>query len=96
MSASNKRELIIDAALALAAKVGYQNITQQAVAIAAGVAKGTVTYHFVAMIKLQDAVMKRAVETNDLRIIAQGLTGRNWYALHADESVRKNAALFLI
>lgn len=88
----SKKDTITDAALALAEKVGYQNVTQQALATAAGVAKGTVTYHFTSMSKLQDAVIKRAVEVENLRVVAQGLTGRNWYALHASEKIRTAAA----
>jgi AcrR family transcriptional regulator len=89
------KQHILDVAVTLSLRAGYHNLTRKAIADAAEVATGTVSYHFGAMEKLQNAVMREAVQKRYLLIVAQGLTNANWYAQHAPEELRKAAAKFL-
>jgi AcrR family transcriptional regulator len=89
------KQFILDSAVSISLHKGYHNITRRSVAEAAGVATGTVSYHFVSMEKLRNAVMQEAIKRRYLLIIAQGLTNSNWYAQHAPEELRKAAAKFL-
>lgn len=89
------RQYILDSAVTLALRIGYSNLTRKAVANHAGVATGTVSYHFGAMEKLQNAVMREAVQKRYLLIVAQGMANANRYAQQAPEELRKAAAKFL-
>jgi AcrR family transcriptional regulator len=89
------KQLILDVAIMLSLRSGYHNLTRQTIAAEAGVATGTVSYHFGAMEKLRDAVMREAIRKRYLLIVAQGLTNANWYAQNAPEELRKAAAKFL-
>lgn len=79
----------------LSGRVGYLNITRRQVAAKAEVANGTVSYHFPTMQKLQDAVIKRAIDLRLLPIIAQGLIARNWHALRLPQELKDAAAQYL-
>lgn len=89
------KSTILDAAVSLASRVGYTNITRKAVAEKAGVANGTVSYHFVSMEKLENAVMKRAIETGLIAIIAQGLVAKHRAARLAPQELKDAAAKLL-
>jgi AcrR family transcriptional regulator len=70
---SIRREEILSAAIDLAIRIGYQNITRDAVANAANTSCALVTTYF-PMVELKNAVMKMAIEKEILPIIAQGLS----------------------
>jgi AcrR family transcriptional regulator len=65
------------------------------VARKAGVANGTVSYHFVSMSGLYDEVMRRAVERCVRQIVAQGLINRHAIALGASDKVRRAAVQYI-
>lgn len=94
---------ILDVAGRLALEHGYRNVTRDMIAAAAGVASGTVSNYggerFTnggvptgsAMARIRHALMRRAVETGDLPIVAQGLANRDPIALDAPEQLRMAA-----
>jgi AcrR family transcriptional regulator len=90
-----KRELILLATQSLAIRHGYMNVSRAMVAKKAGVANGTVSYHFVSMGGLYDEVMRLAVERGIREIIAQGLINRHAVALGASDKLRRAAAQFI-
>lgn len=65
------KEKILAAATLLAEQLGYQNIRRDAVALAAGCGQGTVNFHFADIAALKKAVLKRAVTSRNLRLVAQ-------------------------
>lgn len=69
-----RREEILNAAIELAVKIGYQNITRDGVALAANISSGLVTIYFSPIQELKNAVMKSAIEKEILSIIAQGMS----------------------
>jgi AcrR family transcriptional regulator len=69
-----RREEILSAASELANKIGYQNITRDAVASLVGISSGLIALYFNTMAQLKAAVMRRAIEKEILPIIAQGLS----------------------
>lgn len=102
--AAVRREQIFAAALALAAKHGYTNITRDAVAAEAGAAAGLVNRYFETMPQLRRAVIRHAVEQAGrnvvsgkkldrdlLRVVAQGLAAKDKNAAKATDAVKKAA-----
>lgn len=86
---------ILDAAVMLAMRVGYRNVRRRAVATKAGVATGTVSYHFKTMRQLHDAIIKCGVEHGLAAIVAQGLADGNRYAKNAPQELKDRAAALI-
>lgn len=87
---------ILGAALDCALRDGYQWITRDDVARAAGVATGTVNTVYGSMRALKRAVLTAAVEKGIMEIVAQGLADRHEIVMAAPEDVRKAAAAHLL
>lgn len=93
---SNRDERILDAAISIARTDGYQWITRQAVATAAGVAAGTINNAFGDTRGLKRAVLRAAVERGIIEIVAQGLADRHQIALDAPADIKAQAAALLM
>lgn len=91
-AAAHAKDQILTAALTLAAKHGYLNVTRQAIADATGFATGTISWHFATMAQFRRSLMRAAVDRKDLAVIAQGLALKNAYALKASLPLRQQAA----
>lgn len=87
-----RREQILSAAMTLAEAEGFQNVRRDAVAIKAKVSQGLVNLYFGNMDALRTALMARAVQSGNVRVIAQGLIGKHPEALKASQAVRSLAA----
>lgn len=99
-SATDRRAQILGAAVNLAAKRGYQNITRDEIAAAAGVSAGLVSKYFSTMPQLKRDVIRFAVRAatkgepgvpDMLAIVAQGIALNDRQALKAPDDVRKAA-----
>lgn len=77
----NRDELILAAAMELAAEDSYQWITREQVAALAGVASGTINSAFGTMVELKRAVIRRAIQTENLKIVAEALGAAHPIAL---------------
>lgn len=87
---------ILAAALKLARRNnGYRNLTRDKVAKEAKAAQGLVNLYFGSMAGLRDAVMRRAIEENDAKLVAQGIADRNRIALDAPTELRQRAVTAL-
>lgn len=87
----DRKAQILDVAVQLAEKIGVAGLRRDAIAEAAGVADGLVSRYFNTMTQLKRAVMRRAVHTENLTIIAQGIATRDPEALKASEELRNKA-----
>lgn len=72
-----RREEILQAAAKLAAAVGLDMITRDAVARSVGVTGPAVQYHFKCVGDLKEEVARRAIAEEDLPVVAQLLATRN-------------------
>lgn len=72
MKADARHELILDAAVKLAKKIGYRNLKRVGVAEAAGVSKSCVSHYF-EFDDLREAVVQRAIRDKVVAIVAQAL-----------------------
>lgn len=89
------RDAILSAAMQLANLKGYKRVTRADIAARAEVAPGSVSYHFGSMVKLRTAMVERAVETENLKLLGQALADRHPTALAAPATLRKDAAMRL-
>jgi AcrR family transcriptional regulator len=87
----SRREQILGAAYKMAKSEGLQNLTRDGVARAAGAANGSVTYCFGNMGALTDAIITHAIDSKDLRLIAEGIINNNEIALNAPKMLRTQA-----
>ena len=86
---------ILDTAVKIALKVGYRNVTREAIAARAGIATGTVSYHFKTMGHLRDAVVRYGVTHRILAIVAQGLAADHKLTRDIDANLKRAAAATL-
>lgn len=87
------KEHILDTAYKMAQRDGFAAITRDGVAAEAGVAMGSVNHHYGTMQVLRDAVMQRAVEEEQLELIAQGIAMGDNVAKSAPLELRQRAIL---
>ena len=86
-----RRAQILRAALTLAVDTHYLKVRWDNIARAADCSPSLVQYYYKTLIQLRRAVMREAVKTKCLPVIAQGLSAGCVYALRASESVRAAA-----
>lgn len=90
-----RRAQILQAAMTVAAKVGYGHATRDAIAAEAGVTAGLVTHYFETMTQLKRAVMRAAIQFEVLEIIAQGLANGDANARKAPAELKAKAVEIL-
>jgi len=87
---------ILAAAVDHAAEHGLDAVTRSWVAARAGVGAGTINQRFGTMEGLRDAIIERAIETERLQLIAQGIAAKVPAALNADPSLKARALASLV
>ena len=90
-----RRERLLEAALTLAARHGYENVTRNMIAAESGCSGALVSWHWTAS-ELHTAILTRAVDVAQLDVLAQGLALRHPVALAAPEALRRAAADTLV
>lgn len=85
------RDNILEVAFTMAQRDGFGTLTRDGVAAEAGVAMGSINHHWKVMSALRDAVMQRAVEEENLEIIAQGIALGDKIANSAPREIRVKA-----
>lgn len=96
MNKNDRRKQLMKHALTLAERVGYMQVRRDALADAAGVATGLVNFYWDTMTQLKRAIMREAVHTENLVVIAQGLAMKDRQAMKAPPAVREAAARGLV
>lgn len=82
---------ILAAALALAPKRGYSNLTREEIAQKAGIPASLITYHMGTMPELRRQIMREAVRAKCLPVIAQGVACGDKHAMKAPAELRQEA-----
>lgn len=93
---SHLKDKILDAAFTLACEGGYRAIRRDAIAERAGVAGGTVNLHFDTMDNLKAAIMQRAIESEQLDILAAGMAEGDSTAMKAPKALKVRALQTLL
>jgi DNA-binding transcriptional regulator YbjK len=91
-----RSEHILRTAVNAATLYGYNNMTREQVAEAAGVSMGLVSKYFKTMPQLRRDVMRYAVRNKILSVVAQGLAAGDKHAKKADEKLKREAAELLM
>ncbi len=86
-----RRDLILAAAVTAALSGGLMHVTRADIATRANVAPSLVSHYFDSMISLRDEVMRSAVESNCLQLVAQGVAMNNPIAMAAPHALRADA-----
>jgi len=95
ISGEVRRRQIIDTALGLAEEVGYARVTRDMIAGELDIGGPNVQHHVGNMQALRESIMARAVETKNLKVIAQGIALRDPAALGLSLEVRTLAKMEL-
>jgi len=85
------KERILDVAYSMALSDGFSCLKRDDIAAKAGVALGTINHHFQTVAALRNEVMKRAVEAEDLKLIAEGIAAGEPAAQAASQELRLKA-----
>lgn len=84
---------ILGTAMQLANLHGFGNVTRNMIADKAEIATGSVSYHFKSMRKLEAAMVERAVETRNLKVLGQAIGRKHPVAMKAPDELRQAAVL---
>jgi AcrR family transcriptional regulator len=89
MAPEARKDVILAVACRLAAAgTHYERLTRDQIAAAAGITGSAVQYHFKTVAQLQRAIMRHAVATGALAVIAQGMASRDPHAMRAPHEMR--------
>jgi AcrR family transcriptional regulator len=88
----SSRATILEAAMPLAERHGYQHVSRAMIAAATGVSETLVSYYWTPADAFHSAILERAASTGNLRVLAQGLIARHPAALAAPRAIRVAAA----
>lgn len=86
-----RKSLILAAALTVAERDGFANVTRKAIAAEAYVSEPLVNKYLGTLPQLRRTVMRQAIKHELLSIIAQGIAGGNAYALKASPELKAKA-----
>ena len=90
-----RRKEILNAAIELAVKLGYQQITRELVANKAKTSIALVTWYFDNMSNLKSEIMKAAISRENLPLIAQGLSLGDSHAQSINKELRNKVIEYL-
>lgn len=96
-TAEERRSEILGKALELAEKVGYNRVTREALGERLGYASSSlIAHHMGSAADLKRKIMREAVRTENLAVVAQGLVLKDRVALKAPEDLRTRALESLV
>jgi len=87
-----RKEQILNAAIIVAKKNGYNKLTKPAIAETAGTSVSLVGHYFPTMPQLKRAVMRAAIAQGIIEIIANGLANKDQHARKAPKELKTQAA----
>lgn len=91
-----RREHLLSAAVELAKRRGYQMLTREDVAAAAGVSPSLVSHVLGTVDDIKREVMERAITAGVVVVVAQGIFVKDPIASKASDSIRQEAAAYLV
>jgi AcrR family transcriptional regulator len=89
------KDSILGAAMQVANLKGLTNVTRNDIADRLEIATGSVSYHYGDMRKLRTAMVERAVESQNLKIVGQAIAIKHPIAMKAPEALRVRAVRVL-
>lgn len=96
MKPGDRKDEILKAALIVSAINGYDKITRAQVAEQANCAESLVSNYFGTMVEFRRKLMREAIATENLKIIAQGVIAKDAHALKSPLELRQRAMISCI
>lgn len=96
MTPIDRKQHIMDAAMKLARRQGYQNVKRADIADTAGVSNALVSKYFATMPQLKRAIMRHAVTISCPTVVMQGLACGDPQARKATQECKARAAQMLV
>lgn len=96
ISKDDRKDHLLRTALTVAKEVGYTNVTRALLAKEANVSEGLVSHYFGTMTQLKRGIMRAAITTGVLEVLAQGLSVKDKDAEKAPDSLKQLAAATLV
>ena len=88
---NNTKNKILQAGIVVANEVGYTCATIEEIADEAGVVAGTIHHHFNCAENFKDSLVKYAIDTNQLKVIAQAIATGHRYTRCLPPNLREQA-----
>lgn len=85
------KEQILAAAVVVAERDGYKQMTRAAIAKQANCAEGSINHYYTTMEQLRVAVIRRAIKDRNATIIVQGIANGDRRVMRAPDEVRTEA-----
>lgn len=95
LNPTDRKPLLVDAAVAAATAHGYRRMTRDHIAAEANVSPGLVSLYLGTMPNVRRVVMREAVRRGVVSIVAEGLAERDKQALKAPPALKSEAATLL-
>lgn len=95
MTKKDRKASILQIALALSEKHHYTTVTRNDISNKGGFAPTLVQYHFGTMNQLRRDIMRLAIQTENLVVIAQGLACKDKHAQKAAPELKEKAVKHL-
>lgn len=86
-----RKQQIVTAGLELAEQSNYKQVSAKRIGDAIGISAASVIHHFKTMTQLRRALMRAAVATENLKVIAQGVVVNDPHALKAPDDLKSRA-----
>jgi AcrR family transcriptional regulator len=90
-----RKEEILNAAIDLAMRIGYQKITREAVAKCANTSESLITQYFDSMQHLKRVIIRTAVDREVFSIIAQALSLNDSYIKNISPELKQRVLKYL-
>lgn len=95
MKAKDRIEELTGHALAEAEQVGFLGMTRDGIAARACVSQALVTLKLGTMNELRRRVMRAAIAKRNMRVLAEGLAGKDKQAVRMPDDLKREVALWL-
>lgn len=93
MNTDKMKTMILSTAMQLANLHGFGRVTRNMIADRAEIATGSVSYHWKDMKKLERAMVERAIETRNLKVLGQAVAAKHPATKDVDAELKRDAMM---
>lgn len=95
MTEKSGYERLIEATASIIREKGFTGLTRDRIAAEAGTGSTLIYHYFTSLTDLEHAVMRKAVDTGDVALVARGLVVRHPAVDHAGPELRREVVRYL-
>ncbi len=90
-----RKNILLCTAIKLSIKVGYRNLTRDALAKKARVSPALINHYFFTIDQLKEEILKQAIKLEIVEIIAQALGARDLHKIKISEDLKQKTLSYL-